>query len=359
MREPNLWARRWDVIVVVMVLLLLPGRLGWSQSSLERLEFSFANPGARSMGFGGAFVALADDPTGAFANPGGLVQLLRPEAFIDVRLGFESHDDSTEPLFGDDSTEVTNLTFASFVLPVRRCSLAAYGHQIVKTDLESFNQTTEDETLRDLDITRYAVAGACQLLEQLSFGIGVSYFDAGYRVMDRAEASGDWGLNGGLLWKPVDRLSLGAFYRQGPELDLQNSSRDRLALPDAYGLGVAVRSSNGRFTLSAEWDRVVWSQMFEGLSSTMADEAPMLRDVDELHLGVEYAWNTTSKVLALRFGAWRDPDKVADRADGDDDRTRIHGAAGFGIAWQRFQLDVATDFARDVVTLGVSGMFIF
>ncbi len=48
-------------------------------------EFSFSNPGARSLGFGGAFFALADDATGAFANPAGLVQLTRPEVSIEGR----------------------------------------------------------------------------------------------------------------------------------------------------------------------------------------------------------------------------------------------------------------------------------
>lgn len=48
-------------------------------------EFSFSNPGARSMGFGGAFAALADDATAAFANPAGLVQLAAPEVTLEVR----------------------------------------------------------------------------------------------------------------------------------------------------------------------------------------------------------------------------------------------------------------------------------
>ena len=45
-------------------------------------QFSFPNPGARSMGLGGAFVALADDATAALANPAGLVQLAAPEVSI-------------------------------------------------------------------------------------------------------------------------------------------------------------------------------------------------------------------------------------------------------------------------------------
>jgi hypothetical protein len=47
------------------------------------VRFSFSNPGARSLGFGGAFVALADDATAAFANPAGLVQLSRPEVSVE------------------------------------------------------------------------------------------------------------------------------------------------------------------------------------------------------------------------------------------------------------------------------------
>ena len=57
-----------------------------AQEGPQALEFSFSNPGARSMGFGGAFVALADDATAAFANPAGLVQLVRPEVSIEGRL---------------------------------------------------------------------------------------------------------------------------------------------------------------------------------------------------------------------------------------------------------------------------------
>lgn len=37
--------------------------------ALTSLEFSVSNPGARSLGFGGAFVALADDATAAFPDP--------------------------------------------------------------------------------------------------------------------------------------------------------------------------------------------------------------------------------------------------------------------------------------------------
>jgi hypothetical protein len=48
-------------------------------------HFSLANPGARSLGLGGVFVALADDATAALADPAGLVQLTEPEVSVEGR----------------------------------------------------------------------------------------------------------------------------------------------------------------------------------------------------------------------------------------------------------------------------------
>ncbi len=66
------------------MLLVLPLPLA-AQEGPVTFELSFSSPGARSMGLGGAFVALADDATAAFANPAGLVQLLKPEVSMEGR----------------------------------------------------------------------------------------------------------------------------------------------------------------------------------------------------------------------------------------------------------------------------------
>ena len=72
------------ILILLLVGLLAPARL-WGQQTIVPLQLSFSDPGARSMGFGGAFVALADDATAAFANPAGLVQLIRPEVSVEAR----------------------------------------------------------------------------------------------------------------------------------------------------------------------------------------------------------------------------------------------------------------------------------
>ena len=58
------------------LLLMVP--FTWAQNDMHanvNLQFRFANPGARALAMGGAFIGLADDTTAIFANPAGLVQL--------------------------------------------------------------------------------------------------------------------------------------------------------------------------------------------------------------------------------------------------------------------------------------------
>ena len=97
-------------------------------------QFSFSNPGARSLGLGGAFVALADDATAAWANPAGLVQIAKPEVSVEVRYWSYSTPfvsggrlrgeptgvglDTVDGIQTDtDEFDVTGLAFLSFVYP--------------------------------------------------------------------------------------------------------------------------------------------------------------------------------------------------------------------------------------------------
>ena len=56
-----------SVVVVCVAILLTPVRVS-AQQAVIPLQMSFSDPGARSAGLGGAFVALADDATAASAG---------------------------------------------------------------------------------------------------------------------------------------------------------------------------------------------------------------------------------------------------------------------------------------------------
>ena len=108
------------------------------------------------MGFGGAFVALADDATAAYANPAGLVQITRPEISLEGRSWSyatpftEQGRIDGEPTgigvdvvaglrSGTSSHDATGVSFLSLVYPRNDWSVAFYRHRLA--DFESLTQT--------------------------------------------------------------------------------------------------------------------------------------------------------------------------------------------------------------------------
>src|SRR6059058_6562670 len=92
----------------------------------QQLQFNFGNPGARSLGMGGAFLGRADDASAAEANPAGLTILRKPEISLEGRNYLEQQLFTTSGTFPDlKRTAFTHysrraeLTFGSFVYPVK------------------------------------------------------------------------------------------------------------------------------------------------------------------------------------------------------------------------------------------------
>jgi hypothetical protein len=357
---------------------------------------TFSNPGARSLAFGGAFAPLADDATAAYANPAGLVQLLRPEVSVELRVSGALEDDDAT---GDPTVKRANgLSYFSAVYPLRRVSLALYGHQLASIDIEppgeessktaarTGRRASAGERLSGLDVWRIGVSAAFRLRDDLSVGFGASYFDGSVELAPRDELdaagrsveSNDWTLNTGALWHPSEQVRLGAFYRQGPKLSLgrlgaapcagPECAEASLRLPDTFGAGAALRSAGGALTVAFEWDRVRYSSLVEGLSAAaLGADRLSLSDASEFHVGAEYAFLRLDPVLAVRVGAWLDPDHrlcgvAADSAYPCATGSRSdegHVTLGFGIAFKRFQLDLAVDGSRSEVTSSISGIFSF
>src|SRR3990167_10575167 len=74
--------------------------------------------GARAIGQGGAFIAVADDATAASWNPGALIQLERPEFSI-VGSYLATQQDSTSLELGNESVSRGDLNYVSAAYPFR------------------------------------------------------------------------------------------------------------------------------------------------------------------------------------------------------------------------------------------------
>ncbi len=235
------------------------------------------------MGFGGAFVALADDATAAFANPAGLVQITSPEISLEGRRWSYSTPFTErgrvegEPTgigvdvvaglrAGTSSDDLTGVSFLSFVYPRKNLSVAFYRHQLA--DFDSLTQTqglfTGDSTTccrfieqrvrTDLEVVSYGLSGAYRLTDTLNLGLSLVYFQGDVDVLwefflpdddnilqifaptsylpERMAVqsllhidNSDFGMTAGFLWTPSPRWRLGGFYRQGPGFELHGEIR--------------------------------------------------------------------------------------------------------------------------------------
>ena len=268
-------ANRIAFLTIVPGICLMSG-VALAQETIIPLQLSFSDPGARSMGFGGAFVALADDATSALANPAGLVQLARPEVSVEVRnwnystpytvggrvenlpsgVGIDTVEGIVSATSGYD---VNGLSFLSLAYPVGNWSLAVFRHEFA--DLEFAGQTQglfgggssccqsriwDQRSTSDLEISSHGLSIAYRVNDKLSIGItGVhydaslaattneflwdddtidSFFERSSYLPDRSVRSqvvsvddSTWAIAGGFLWKPSPSWRVGSVYRQGFE----------------------------------------------------------------------------------------------------------------------------------------------
>ncbi len=130
--------RRFFFALVLIVFAAAPAvAQNTDIEALSGLQFSFGNPGARSLGMGGAFLGLADDASAAEANPAGLPILRKPEISIEGRNYVQYQLFTTSGTFPDVSRTAFShysdrvvINFGSVAYPVnKKLTLALYYHE--------------------------------------------------------------------------------------------------------------------------------------------------------------------------------------------------------------------------------------
>jgi len=428
-------------LAVLLVGLVFPAT-ALAQQPIVPLQLSISDPGARSMGFGGAFVALGDDATAAFANPAGLVQLLKPEFSIEGRqrsysepytragriegqpsgIGIDTLDSLRSARSNED---VAGLSFLSFAYPLENWSLAFFRHEYARHEFAADTQGlfgagsaccqpryVDQRAKSELDFVSYGFSAAWRVSDEFNVGLGVVYHDASLVAsvsqffpdddtpQSRYFASSylpersilthrstavdsDVTLTGGFLWRPSERWSVGGVYRQGLETGygvevrageavdfgvppgevIARVTAGPIEFPDIYGAGIAYRGPDGRFTVSFQWDRVEYSS----IPKSIPIDDQTIDDANEWHLGAEYVFFGTTPIVAVRLGAWLDPDHQM-RATTDNPfvsallprgKDEWHYSAGVGLAMQRFQIDLAVDVSDRLNTVSLSAIYNF
>ena len=222
---------KWGMLLAPMVFVCSPDAEaqdkpppGSISGSPAALPFDLLPPGARALGIGGAFTAVADDSTAALANPAGLTNLTAPEVSVYVRytnadvnyLDSDAYNSSVNALTGQDmkrySDSSTDVSFASFVMPMdgvtfsgfysnqlnfkgRQDTPDVYLDDIVRQDTGGFpdyqnlDQYDNQNTL-DGKIENIGLSAAFRFTDKLSFGLTVRYSSLDLRNNDTWQL--DW-----------------------------------------------------------------------------------------------------------------------------------------------------------------------
>jgi long-chain fatty acid transport protein len=359
----------WLALLVVYVISVQA--YGQSNDPLNsNLQFNFANPGARSLALGGAFTALADDATAAYANPAGLTVLRHDQVALELRnssyentfvSGGTYSSTAADPGAGLQLGSYTNNavrpTFLSLMIPREKWAFGIYRHEVShftnKTNLGTLRVGTTpiapDSAHLSLNINNWGLSGALKLTDLLSVGGGLSYYKgtldavrtavapAGLSSVAQGEvlttttenASGSYlGGNIGVLFRP-GRWSFGASYKRGPRFIVENvvtrrfegeqRQDSRMQLPDVYSLGIAFRQSPS-LVVSMDLREITYKIMtrhtlvdvVSSPNEAVKDNVNLYRasTTDELHVGLEKVFEpklSTMTAAALRLGSWYEP----------------------------------------------------
>ena len=291
---------------------------------LEGVEIpSSINPvgsGARALGMGGAFIAVCDDATAASWNPGGLIQLEKPE--ISAVYGYVYRDEDND--FGDhpeasgsQSVDYSNLNYLSAAIPFQ----AADRNMIVSLNYQHLFDFHRDWDFQfqpeasivsepwDYDYRQegkmYALglAYSAQITPTFSAGVTLNYWGdflnesqweqkydvrgninlggvqgtALYNLKEEFDFSG-WNANLGFLWRINETWTIGGVFKTPFTADIDHTTRystvistpqgdqsvdsvdiyhEELDMPMSYGVGIACRLSDS-FTVAADVYRTHW-----------------------------------------------------------------------------------------------------
>lgn len=309
------------VLALCLVVLLCPCGPVSAQTSTVQITSS-PNPvgsGARALGMGGAFIAVADDATAASWNPGGLVQLERPEISA-VGEAFSRSEGNTvnrhPEASGSQSVSGASLNYLSAAYPftvIGRNMIVSLNYQHLYDFSRSWNfklarggtsQTINYEA--DGGLYAWGVAYGLQIVPEVSIGFTLNIWEDGiyqngwesmqkstarlrmgpdewwtfnYTLKDRYTFRG-FNANVGFLWHATDRLTVGGVFKSPFTADLKRRvsvletlsipgmpgipiSRDTysakydLDMPMSYGIGLAWRFSD-QLTVSADFYRTEW-----------------------------------------------------------------------------------------------------
>ena len=343
------------IITVCALLSVLPiSVISTGQTQEEILPGKFFGLGARAMGMGGAFLAVADDYSALYWNPAGLAQIHRIELF-----GSLSHDrmKNSATYYGfrlsySQSKTRLNAFGLAYPVPTVRGSLvfgvgynrlSSFDHLLTISSNRTASELIDAWETEAGGLGTWSIGGALDVSPSLSLGAALDIWTGDdmytwdffvtdlsnpfrdYRYLDTIE--GDYrgvGIKFGGLLRTDKNVSLGLtisspvsftvnefWTQQTDTLSFvyydEGEFEYEITTPYRFGLGGSL--SHRHLTISADVEYVDWTQTEYTSPYWMVSDnwifSESYREVYTYHVGAEYGIPRSD--VTLRAGYFNDP----------------------------------------------------
>lgn len=400
--------RNDDTMQMIVSTILSCSILLFSPAMMYGQDFqvsSSPNPvgsGARAIGMGGAFIAVADDATAASWNPGGLTQLQKPEFSIVGAYVYRKEDNfiASHPEAGNSSSVgEENLNYMSFTYPFiigKYNTVAALTYQHLYDYMRdwTFSYSIEDylpvynyEIEGDGNLYALGLSYCMDISKTFSLGITLNYWgDFIFKnewerlytqklndtvIMKEKDefAFEGWNANIGFLWEiwrndKENKLNFGFVIKTPFTADIDHNylidgeldsdlEYTKMRMPLSYGMGISYSFSD-TFILSADIFRTHWEDYemedkngnkYSPISNNPIHES----DIDptvSIRAGLEYLILWKDKfIIPIRGGLFYDP---APEEKSPDDYYGFSLGTGFGTNSYAFDIAYQFRYGSDV-----------
>lgn len=306
--------------------MLLAAPAVWGQLEINSSP-NIVGSGARALGMGGAFIAIADDATAASWNPGGLTQLERPEISLVYNFKWFEEDFNSKwhrELDGANSVAWEELNYFSVVYPIRRTFA---GRNFVV----SLNYQRQYDFDRDLNLRYRSLGTAGGVISQLNSRI------------DYSQRGALGSISPALGFEITNRLSMGVavnLWSHGllPDNEWKVRQENRL-----------VSFINGR-VLPISFGKQVLEKDYKNFDGTNVTVGVLYRATERLKLGAVYHSKFTADVDYSEYSRIQIPFVTAGFGRRQERKLEYVFPAAFGLgAAYRFpndKLTVSLDVTR-------------
>jgi len=320
------------VLKTLFLVALSLGTMGtaFAESAGQAGAYLKMGVGARALGMGSAFTALADDSTASFWNPAGLARLQKNEASFmhaDLTMDREYNFFNYAHILKDKdgkSKGVVALSHMSFgvdgIPETRLATLVnnADGTTSPATNNEPATRPDQSYTLgenvyifgyfKDSEKNTFG-SYARRLSDKFYGGVNVKYLKQELFT----NSASTWGLDFGFMYESSEKTTIGLTFRDlGENMDWDTASGHSDKIPTTTTIGIA-HKANEKLTLAADINKVqdMDAKLFAGAEWWLQDYAALrLGSHDgDLTLGASFKLDT-----------WRFDYSFADETLGDAHR---------------------------------------